>query len=314
MDDPRKDLEDTGERLLPTWEHVSVAEHLHRYAVARSLAAGKRVLDIASGEGYGSSLLGATAARVLGVDRSAAAVAHATRKYAGPTVGFVQGDAARIPCRDAAFDLVVSFETIEHLLDQEGMLAEIRRVLAPDGFLVMSSPERANHGDKEGYVNTFHVRELYGTDFLERIRRRFPHVVHLHQQVLSCSALWPATGREERPEIYAGSFTDVSVLRELRRPAFHLVVAGNTPSAVPAPSLFDGTALAEAYARRQDMEIANLNAYVAALRAELASRENVPCAPARPESLGAAWRKLLCATGSRAVTAIRRRVARHGNA
>lgn len=306
MDDVKKDLEDTGERLLPTWEHVSVAEHLHRYALALPLAAGKRVLDIASGEGYGTSLLGTKAARVVGVDRSADAVAHATQHYAGSTVTFVQGDAARIPCRDAAFDMVVSFETIEHLLDQEGMLAEIRRVLAPEGFLVLSSPERANHGDKEGYVNTFHVRELYGADFLERIRHHFSHVVHLHQQVLSCSALWPATARQDRPEVYAGSFTEFSVLRELRRPAFHVVLAGNSLPAVPAPSLFDGTELAEAYARRQATEIANLNAYVEALRTELASRTAVAPAPAQPEPLGVLWCNLMRTTARRLWAAIRR--------
>lgn len=284
-------LEDSGERLLPTWEHVTVAEHLHRYALAMSLAAGRRTLDLASGEGYGSGLLGSVAHSVLGVDRSAAAVTHATRKYGGPSVRFVQSDAARLPCRDAAFDLVVSFETIEHLLDQEAMLDEIRRVLAPEGILVMSSPERANHGEKEGYVNEFHVLELYGHEFLDLVRRRFPFVVHLRQQVLTCSALWPSV-REERPEIYAGC-ADFAPLRELARPAFHLVLAGNAPIASPPASLFDGTELAEAYASRQATEIANLNAYVVALQAELAAREATASQPQDSETMPDLCRKLL---------------------
>ena len=290
MDATIHSLRDSGERLLPTWEHISVAEHLHRYALATSLASGKRVLDIASGEGYGSRLLGSVARNVLGVDRSPAAVVHATRKYGGPSVRFLQADATRIPCRDAAFDLVVSFETIEHLLDQDAMMAEIRRVLTPDGLLVMSSPERANHGEKEGYVNEFHVLELYGQEFLDLVGRYFPHVAHLRQQVLTCSALWPAV-RAVCPEVYAGSWDGFAALWELRRPAFHVIVAGNAPVAAPQASLFDGTELAEAYAARQATEIVNLNAYVAALRAELDARESVDC-PQEVPTIRELWRKL----------------------
>lgn len=293
MDERSTFLEDSGERLLTTWEHVCVAEHLHRYALALPLAAGKRVLDVASGEGYGSALLGTRAARVLGLDRSPSAVAHATQRYAGPAVRFIRADAASLPCRDAAFDLVVSFETIEHLHAQEDMLAEIRRVLAPDGLLVMSSPERANHGDKDGYVNEYHVRELYGREFLALVGRHFPHVAHLHQQVLTCSALWSATGREHCPEVYAGTFTGFSRLRELRRPAFHVVLAGSNPIAVPPASFFDGTEVAEAYARRQAAEIASLGAYVTALRAQVASLEAAVPHPAAPESVGSFWARFV---------------------
>lgn len=308
MDVPNKPLEDSGERLLTSWAHVSVAEHLHRYAVALSLADGKQALDIASGEGYGSALLGARARRVLGIDRSAAAAAHAAQKYATPTVSFAQGDATCIPCPTASFDLVVSFETIEHLLDQDRMLSEIRRVLRPDGVLVMSSPERANHGDKDGYVNEYHVRELYGAEFLALISRHFPHVTHLQQQVLSCSALWPAAAREECPEVYTGNFSGFTVLRTLRKPAFHVVLAGNAPVAAPPASLFDGTDWAEAYLQRQATEIANLNTYVAALRAELASRGADPSGPAKPELLGLLLRKCVHVAGSRLLTALRQRV------
>ena len=307
MDDHSKFLEDSGERLLPTWEHVCVAEHLHRYALALPLAEGRRVLDVASGEGYGSALLGTKAARVLGVDRSANAVAHAAQRYAGPAVGFIRADAASLPCRDAAFDLVVSFETLEHLHAQEDMLAEIRRVLAPEGILVMSSPERANHGDKEGYVNEYHVRDLYGQEFLALVGRYFPHVVHLHQQVLTCSALWPATAREHRPEVYAGSFTGFARHRELRRPAFHVVLAGRNPIAVPPASLFDGTGVAEAYAGRQAAEIASLSAYVTALRAQVAALEAAAPPPAGPESVGSLWGRLVRAVGARALAALGRR-------
>jgi len=267
-------LKDTGERLLTTWEHVTVAEHLHRYALAVSLAAGKTVLDIASGEGYGSNLLGAVAKTVVGIDRQPEAVVHATKKYGSDHVTFVQGDAACIPCQKKTFDLVVSFETIEHIVQHETMLSEIRRVLKEDGFLLISSPDKANHGDRTGYVNDFHVKELYEQEFLALLARYFPHYAHLRQQVLTCSALWPAE-RTERVEVYGGSFQGFSRLTQLAAPSFHVVLAGATPPPSLPATVFDGTAVAQAFCERQEMEIANLNEYVHALKNELNKQQGV---------------------------------------
>ncbi len=280
-------LDDTGERLLPTWQHVTVAEHLHRYALAMPLAAGKRVLDVASGEGYGTNLLGTVAARATGLDLEAAAVRHATQKYGRATVRFVQGSAARLPFPDASFDLVVSFETIEHLLDQEAMLAELERVLTDDGRLLISSPDKAHHGDRQGYVNDYHVKELYADEFLALIDRYFPHRTHLCQQVLTCSALWPGE-RKALLDIQAGTFEGFGAMTSLPRPSFHLVLAGRKPVPELPASLFDATAVAQAFQDRQALEIANLNAYVAALKKELAGR-GTPSAPPQaqePDSPG----------------------------
>src|SRR5688572_21891646 len=90
-------LQDAGERLLTDWRDESVAEHLHRYAAAASLCAAKDVLDIACGEGYGSNLLAKVANNVIGVDVSAAAVDHATKKYRRCNLRYVVGSATAIP-------------------------------------------------------------------------------------------------------------------------------------------------------------------------------------------------------------------------
>lgn len=284
-------LDDTGERLLPTWQHVTVAEHLHRYALAVSLAAGKTVLDVASGEGYGTNLLGTVAASVVGLDLEAAAVRHATQKYGRETVRFVRGSAARLPFPDASFDFVVSFETIEHLLDQEAMLAELQRVLTDDGRLLISSPDKAHHGDRQGYVNDYHVQELHARDFLALIDRYFPHRSHLCQQVLACSALWPEERREPL-DVLAGTFEGFSRLSRLPEPSFHLVLAGRHPVPTLSASLFDGTALAQAFQDRQAREIDNLNAYVAALKADLARRDAAPTPAPEPETPALLLRRL----------------------
>lgn len=280
-------LEDTGERLLPTWKHVTVAEHLHRYAIAMSLAVGKDVLDIASGEGYGSNLLGKVAKSVTGVDLSMTAVRHARQRYGNATVRFVQGEATRIPFHDAAFDLVVSFETIEHLVNNEAMVADLQRVLKDDGLLLISSPDKAYHGDREDYANAYHVKELYEHEFIDLLSRHFPSIYHMQQQVITCSALW-SHDRTAPVEIYTGSFDGFTILKTLPAPSFHVVLAGKKTVPTVPESLFDGTDVATAFASRQKTEIQNLNAYVASLQSEIkryAQQEKQPQQISNTEAL-----------------------------
>src|SRR3569833_523537 len=93
-------LEFTGERFVPGTRGEIAHEHWHRYAFARRFVAGRRALDVACGEGYGSALLAQTAADVVGVDIDAAAVAHAAVCYGAPNVRFMAGSAAALPIRD----------------------------------------------------------------------------------------------------------------------------------------------------------------------------------------------------------------------
>ena len=158
-------------------------EHLHRYAIACQFAHGHTVLDIACGEGYGSNLLASHAAFVYGVDVAAAAVAHAARKYTRKNLRYLRGTATAIPLQDGAVDLVVSFETIEHLREHDEMMAEIRRVLRPNGTLIMSSPDKRYYSDLPGHANPFHLRELYHEEFQELIRRFFPHASFMLQRI-----------------------------------------------------------------------------------------------------------------------------------
>ena len=158
----------TGERYVPEIGGPIELEHLHRYMLAASLVRGKRVLDIASGEGYGSDLLALSARSVFGVDISEEAVAHAGSRYRRPNLEYRVGSAADIPIADASVDAVVSFETIEHHDQHEKMLAEIKRVLAPGGLLVMSSPNRHYYSVVPNYSNPYHVKELF-TEELDRL-------------------------------------------------------------------------------------------------------------------------------------------------
>jgi len=179
-----------GERFLPDRMSGDIElEHRHRYLLAAELTAGKEVLDIASGEGYGSAMLARAARRVTGVDISPAAVDHARRKYERDNLRFAHGSCAAIPLPDRAVDVVVSFETIEHHTEHEQMLREIRRVLRPNGLVVISSPDKAEYSDKPGYRNPFHVKELYKEEFRALLAAHFRHVRLLGQRVMRGSLI-----------------------------------------------------------------------------------------------------------------------------
>ena len=184
-------LEFTGERFTPECVREIWYEHMHRYAMSAAWCKGKRVLDAACGEGYGSALLASSASSVEGVDISDQAVSHAQKRYGGlKNLRFRVADCTSLPFDDDEFDRVVSFETLEHLESQEQLLSEFRRVLKPKGFLILSSPDKAVYTDQMGTVNEFHVKELYRHELEDMIGRSFPAFRLLGQKLMFHSAIW----------------------------------------------------------------------------------------------------------------------------
>lgn len=184
-------LEFTGERFTPECVREIWYEHFHRYAMAVAWCEGKRTLDAACGEGYGSALLAGSAASVEGVDISEKAVSHAQKRYGNlENLHFQAADCTSLPFADNEFDRVVSFETLEHLEAQDQLLSEFRRVLKADGFLVLSSPDKAIYTDQLNTVNEFHVKELYRHELEELIGRHFPAFRLLGQKLMFHSAIW----------------------------------------------------------------------------------------------------------------------------
>ncbi|MDZ4814365.1 MAG: class I SAM-dependent methyltransferase [Pseudomonadota bacterium] len=181
----------TGERFTPECLREMWYEHYHRYAFVRAMVAGRRVADVACGEGYGAMLLAKTAASVHGLDISAEAIEHARTRYAAQTnLQFEQGDACKLPWADQSLDVVTSFETLEHLHDQESLIAGFARVLRDDGVLVISSPDKRTYSDLRGFQNEFHVRELYRDELLTLLGRHFGQVRLYGQKLLFQSAIW----------------------------------------------------------------------------------------------------------------------------
>src|SRR3954451_11908286 len=161
-------LEFTGERVVPgEVDQDLLNEHMARYHFASRLTRGKRVLDAGCGAGYGSAELARMAERVVGIDVAAEAVAFARTNYELPNLRFEQASCTELPFEDGSFDLIVAFEVIEHLENWKGFLQEARRVLAPAGQLIVSTPNKLYYTESRGAhgANPFHVHEFEFEEF-----------------------------------------------------------------------------------------------------------------------------------------------------
>ncbi len=185
-----ENMEFTGERFVPEVHGNIELEHLHRYLQACEIAARKVVLDIASGEGYGSVMLANRADKVIGVDISLEAVKHARKRYIKENLEFMAGSCTDIPLPDASVDMVVSFETIEHHDQHEKMLEEIKRVLRPTGILLISSPDKYHYSVEPGYSNPFHVKELCQHEFKQLLGNNFINIAYFGQRVIYGSGIF----------------------------------------------------------------------------------------------------------------------------
>jgi len=283
-----KPLEFTGERFTPECVREIWYEHIHRYAFAGELARGKRVLDAACGEGYGAAQLAHTAQSVKAIDISDEAISHAQRRYRAENLEFRVADCCKLPFRDDEFECIVSFETLEHLEDQAGLLKEFRRVLAPDGFLLISSPDKAVYTDRYHSENEFHVRELYQGELEELLAVQFPACRMLRQKLLFQSAIWS----DEPGDNFAIQQSDEDEISALSKPGheamYFIAICAATGEALPALEkqlwLFDD-ASASVYEHyhheiRKNMSAGNLLAdmerELQQLRSRLQSQSDTP--------------------------------------
>ena len=178
----------TGERFVHGAGDAQLwYEHAHRYALALGFAEGRRVLDVGSGEGYGAAWLASKARSVLGIDIAQDAIDHATSTYAKDQLHFRVGDAMRLDAADGSVDLVVCFETIEHVSDPGRAVEEIARVLAPGGLALISTPD----ADRSSGDNPFHLHELTVPALTALIDRHFGHRRLFGQRVSGASLVWP---------------------------------------------------------------------------------------------------------------------------
>ena len=164
------------EHFIPGSSRITEIESFHRYHAAAALCSNCRVLDAASGEGYGAAILAESAAHVTGIDRNETLIQDAAVKYPRENLTFTAGDVTALPFQDGVFDRVISFETIEHLEDQRKFLSELRRVLKAEGVLILSSPNKTPFRARNTQENPYHINELEQTTLLELLREYFPNL------------------------------------------------------------------------------------------------------------------------------------------
>lgn len=186
----------TGERMIPSHDKgvLVYGEHIVRYQASATLVKNKIVLDIASGSGYGTKILADSGAKkVYGVDISKEAIEYAKKNYNAKNIEYRVGDAAEIPLEDNSMDVVVSFETIEHVPKYEAFMKEICRVLKSDGVLIVSTPNDEEY--PEG--NEYHVHEFEIDEFKQLIKSNFKNHELYYQGAYVSSGVFAKTGFEK---------------------------------------------------------------------------------------------------------------------
>ena len=249
---PSEKIDFDGERCTPWVTTQVLAAHLHRYFSVLDLAKGKRVLDISCGEGYGSALMRREgAAEVTGADIDTAIIDRARRVYGQDGLRYEVTDArSRLPFPDNAFDVVVSFETIEHIAEHAAFISELGRVLTPNGVLVISTPD-ATLSPPE-LPNPFHAKELTEKDFLSLLTPRFEHITAYRQGYLHGSVLTGPGGTQQNWK--RTGFLDYTADTDTQR-RYILAVATNGPSAtLPTGMLHDGAIVATLNRRIEALE------------------------------------------------------------
>jgi len=164
----------TGERLVandPLFA-ADFARHLVAYQFAQERARATTVLDAGCGDGYGTDLLAQTAARALGVDRSAETIALAGQRYRRPNLSYRACELHRLRALGEQFDVVCNFQVIEHVVDPRPFLEQVRQVLKPGGCLIVTTPNRLN-----SFVeNPYHVHEYLAEELKQVLGSVFPSV------------------------------------------------------------------------------------------------------------------------------------------
>jgi ubiquinone/menaquinone biosynthesis C-methylase UbiE len=187
-------MEYTGERYLSRLDAPETCyEHWHRYLYSTLFCKDKVVLDVACGEGYGSYLLSKYSKKVVGIDIDYDVINFASREYINNNLEFIVGNVNNLPIKGKCiFDLIVSFETIEHINEKNQIkfLTEVKRLLKPGGVLIISTPNKSLYTDVLKNRNKFHVKEFYLNEFNDFLKKYFQNVKIMGQKIYSSSYIW----------------------------------------------------------------------------------------------------------------------------
>jgi SAM-dependent methyltransferase len=180
----RMQSEPTGERMVEELyrntpeRYLIYLFHIITYKFARSYITGGRVLDYGCGSGYGTHDIAPACDNIVGVDIAQDAIDYASIRYRADNLSFRRIDPAErapLPFDDASFDVVLSFQVIEHVPDIQPYLSEIRRVLKHGGIFFCATPDRSTRLlPWQKPFNVWHVREYSARGLEKALSRYFP--------------------------------------------------------------------------------------------------------------------------------------------
>lgn len=214
----------TGERIIPgAVSESALSEHYARYLFALEMCKGKKVLNVACGAGYGSEVLLKVANEVFNVDISEQLVAYGNLRYGNYKNHFVTMDAQKMSFPDQFFDVVVSFETFEHLPKYKKFISECSRVLRPGGALIISMPNKnVTSPGLSTPLNQFHFKEWTLSQFKRLVLKKFK-LTGLYGQNLSQPAKYQTFITSNFFRLFSGyaySKMPASILKLLKHHVF----------------------------------------------------------------------------------------------
>lgn len=205
----------SGERIYAPYEELrrdekGIKEHLDRYNFALKFLTGREtVIDAACGSGYGSEILSFGAKKVIGLEINDYAIKYAKERHFKKNVEFYKADLnQKIDLPDNYSDVIISFETLEHVANQENMFREFKRLLKPGGFLIISTPDKNLISGGLESDNPFHIKELTKIEFINLLRRFFAIKGLFGQTRLTKLPLWKR---------YLKRFRNISFLRKAKQ-------------------------------------------------------------------------------------------------
>jgi len=179
----------TCERSCPDFPDEIFFNQLKVYKFASQFCAGKTILDVGCGTGYGTAYLAESASRAIGIDIARQAVRYARKRYGSPKIEFLRMSAQALSLADRSFDFIISTENFEHLRDQRANLREVSRVLTDEGMLLLATPNREMFLDG---TSPYHTHEFVYDELLKLMHEFFGECV------ISENLLTPPTEQGQR--------------------------------------------------------------------------------------------------------------------
>ena len=242
-------------------------DHLHRYTYAAQLVSGKRVIDLLSHEGHGTTILAKNAKSVTGLDPDEVVVQQAEAKHNRDNLKFVVGSVSNLPISDdQTFDAVIGFDSFQETTDLQRFFTTVKRLLAPGGLFITSAPSRPSQEDAHG------LKAFASEEFHRLLSSSFTHARILSQTVSASSIIQPekasanGNAQEERISQYVIAVASDSAVPDLESSTLSdpiHVLLRNKDKAIR--ELLDMKAYQDETLKRQERQLAERKQTIATL-------------------------------------------------